>query len=270
MENLIVINRGCYGLQISMKTPYSNIRKLIEIQKNISYKALGSLRPPGYAPRLVVGLDAAYSRIYGGVAVAVIIDYASGSLLDYSVAIGEPRLEYIPGLLAFREAPLFYTALQGLGREYDLLVIDGHGISHPRKAGIATHIGLALGKPSIGVAKKKLYGNKAFIKKPDECNTHPCTIGYVTDPETGEKLAYMVLPNKRSRAPIYISPGANIDLETALKIVTSMLKSTRLPLPTYHADKISKHIARLLDRGVLKPNQLKGGLGRLDHFMSRI
>jgi len=247
---------------------YESVEKLIDVQKKIAERALDTIRPLKVVPKRVAGLDAAYSRTYGGVAVAVLVDFGSKRLINYSVAVGEPRLEYIPGLLAFREAPLLYTALQSLEHDFDLVVVDGHGISHPRKAGIATHIGLALGKPSIGVAKKRLYGNEVRVKETSQCIEYPCTIGYLVD-ENGYRLAYLVIPNKKSRAPVYISPGAGIDLNSALRVATEMMPGTKLPLPTHYADRISKHIARQLDRGVLKPSQLKKGIKRLDDFILR-
>lgn len=244
---------------------YGSVEKLIDVQKRIAERALDTIKPLRVTPKYVVGLDVAYSRIYGGVAVAALVDFESKQLVDYSVAVGEPRLEYIPGLLAFREAPLLYTALQSLGHDFDLVVVDGHGISHPRRAGIATHIGLALGKPSIGVAKKKLYGHEIRVREASQCIEYPCTVGCLVD-ESGYKLAYLVVPNKRSRTPIYVSPGASIDLDSALRVATEMMLGTKLPLPTHYADRISKHIARQLDRGVLKPSQLKKGIKRLDSF----
>lgn len=240
-----------------------SVKDLIMIQEKISEKALRSIekgKVTSLKPTLVLGLDAAYSRKYGGVAVASLVQAESCNLIEYGVVVGEPRLEYIPGLLAFREAALFYAAIESLKhKNYDLIVIDGHGISHPRYAGIATHMGLALAKPSIGVAKKKLYGEfKVFSKKP-LCRDYPCVIGELKDPKKNIILAYAVLPRRRDKNPIYISPGAFISIEEALKIIMSMLKITltRLPCPTYYSDKLSKRIARGLDKGSIRLESLK-------------
>ncbi|NOZ89081.1 MAG: endonuclease V, partial [Crenarchaeota archaeon] len=140
----------------------ADVKRLIELQERIGKLVLETIQsaprePP--RPRLVAGLDAAYSRRYSAaVGVAAVLDYGSLTLRGYGAALGEPPLPYIPGLLAFREAPVLYTALRAAPGAPELLVVDGHGLGHPRLAGIASHIGLALGLPSIGVAKRRLYG----------------------------------------------------------------------------------------------------------------
>ncbi|KSW11656.1 hypothetical protein CF15_02200 [Pyrodictium occultum] len=248
-----------------MRNPYPSIERLMEIQYRIASRVWKTLQPLPRPPRRAVGLDAAYSRRYGGLAVAALVDTASGRLLDYSVALGEPALEYIPGLLAFREAPLFYTAVQHLREDFDLAIVDGHGISHPRRAGIATHVGLAIGKPTVGVAKKRLHGSEIRVQDPSSCSSHPCVLGYLVDDES-RRMAYVVLPSRRTRNPIYVSPGAYIDLGSALQVVLSLLRGTKLPLPTHYADKISKRLARMLDEGAVSPRQLKKGLRRIEDF----
>lgn len=250
-----------------------NIDTLIRIQKKISEKALSSIKARLLGtPRTALGLDAAYSKRYGGVAIAALVDISNCSLIEYSVSIGEPKLEYIPGLLAFREAALFYAAIQRLKhRSYDIIVVDGHGVSHPRYAGIATHIGLALAKPSIGVAKKKLYGVLKIIKSRESCHDFPCVIGELIDKKRNNLvLAYVVIPKSRDKSPIYISPGAHISLDDAYRVISLMLEKSpsKLPCPTYYADKLSKKIARGLDAGTLSPRSLKlGSWGTLDRYL---
>ncbi len=240
------------------------MERLIEMQKKIESLVLGSLRGCP-KPRRVVGLDAAYSRKYGGVGIAALTTYDDSRLIDYAVALGEPELPYIPGLLAFREAPLLYTALQRLeekGYNYDVVIVDGHGVSHPRHTGIASHIGLALGKPSIGVAKRRLYGIQVLALSPYCKPREPCIIGALYEKYGAPRLlAYIVRTATGSR--IYVSPGANIAPRCALAITLHLLKCRPLPAPTYFADKLSKKIARSLDSGTLTPQQLKGsGLDR--------
>jgi deoxyribonuclease V len=237
---------------------YKSKSKLIEIQRRIGAKVLETLKPLEIEPKVLAGVDAAYSRRYGGVAVAVAVDLR-GKLLGYGVAIGEPPLEYIPGLLAFREAPLFYAALQRLKINYDVLVVDGHGLSHPRHAGIASHMGLALGKPTIGVAKKKLYGNIEELEKPVTLKNNITLGGYVT--EKGERsLKLAAIISIATGRKLYVSPGAYITLDDAVKIVVDMLEDKlNLPAPTYHADKLSKSLARQLDKGLITPEDVRQG-----------
>jgi len=229
---------------------------LIRIQRLIEKRALDTIKPANLDPEhfTALGLDAAYSRRYGGVAAAVLTD-SGGALLEQAVALGEPPIPYIPGLLAFREAPLLYTALQQIQKHYDVVFVDGHGISHPRHTGIATHIGLALAKPSIGVAKKRLYG----VEKPlgAACDEKPCIEAVLLDPNTGDQLAAVIRVPTGSK--IYVSPGAYITLHQAVETTLRLLQRRHpLPAPTYHADKLSKKIARALDRGTLTPQMLRG------------
>jgi deoxyribonuclease V len=235
---------------------YESKSRLVEIQKRIGAKVLESLKPLPSEPRVFVGVDAAYSRKYGGVAVAAVVDHA-GRLVAFSVAVGEPPLEYIPGLLAFREAPLFYAALQGLDVDFDVLVVDGHGLSHPRHAGIASHMGLALGKPSIGVAKKKLYGRVKSLDKPKPLGDGVLLEGYIVE-ERGSPMELAAIVRSPTGRRLYISPGAHITLDEAVNIVARLLgREFSLPAPTYYADKLSKMIARQLDRGHVTPEKLK-------------
>ncbi len=203
----------------------------------------------------VIGLDAAYSKRYGGVGVAVLASVQEKRVIDIGISVGEPAIPYIPGLLAFREAPLLYTAFfdistrEGFLPEETIIIVDGHGISHPRRAGIATHIGVALRIPSIGVAKKRLYGKEV-------CSAGNC---YLVD-ENNEKIAAIITSRRRR---LYVSPGYAVPLIEAVKIIASLLTSSQfLPFPLYLADKFSKKIARGLDGGAYTPSQLKSrGLG---------
>ncbi len=198
---------------------------------------------------VVVGLDVAYSKKYGGVGVAVAYDITKGRVITWSAAVGEPAFPYIPGFLAFREAPVLYAAILELEASYDAIIVDGHGIAHPRRAGIASHIGAALGKPSIGVAKKRLVGKEV---KENE-------MAYLV--HLGEKVAIVI---EHGRRRLYVSPGCCINLESAYMLVKRLLKTGfSLPLPTYYADKISKELARKLDRGALRPHDVRKELSWL-------
>ena len=219
------------------------IGKLILLQKQIACKVVLKDVVPLNSIRFVCGLDAAYSRIYKGVAVATLIDARSRKLVDANVALGMPPLQYIPGLLAFREAPILYTALRPLLHQCEVVVVDGHGISHPRKAGIATHIGMAIKKPTIGVAKSKLAGKIKIIDGEK----------YV---ELQGQLVAKILIHRNNE--LYVSPGAYITLSSAVEIVKQMLEPDKnLPLPTYYADILSKMLARKLDKRIIEPKILK-------------
>lgn len=235
---------------------------LLRAQYRIGTLALDSLNKPSLTerPECFIGLDASYSKKYGAVAVAALTD-AYGNIKSYSIAVGQPPIEYIPGLLAFREAPILYTAYQELREkcENQVVLVDGHGIAHPRYAGIASHLGLALRKPSIGAAKRRLYGVEYSLSR--GCRQYPCIAGELIDPKASRKLATIIFASKRNK--IYVSPGAYISLQKATKIILSLLQpqiSPRMPTPIYYADKISRNIARCLDRGDCNPTAIRRGV----------
>jgi deoxyribonuclease V len=110
--------------------------------------------PPDFAPRTATGLDVAYATGSARVAAAVVtVDVATGEMLESATATGEVVFPYVPGLFAFRELPTLLTALDRLRTTPELLVADGHGLAHPRRFGLACHLGVETGLPAIGVAK---------------------------------------------------------------------------------------------------------------------
>jgi deoxyribonuclease V len=186
--------------------------------------------------RKVVGLDLSYVKGLG-VGVAVLLNYPELKPLRYSVAVDEVPIPYVPGLLAFREAPLMFSSYQLLGAEADLIFVDGHGVTHPRGLGIASHIGLVLGKPSIGAAKKKLVGEIARDRDGRE---------YLII--NGRKAAVVIRP-KPGRT-VYLSIGHKISIDSVVKLAPTFFKGHPLPEPTYVADRISKEVKRKLAEGV--------------------
>ena len=178
--------------------------------------------------RYVVGLDAGY-RGERGVAVAALLDYPGLDLVEYAVVEGEVRVPYVPGLLAFREAPLMLRAYEHLSREPDLVVVDGHGVTHPRGFGIASHIGVVLDKPSVGVAKSLLYGR--------------------VEPLGGERVVLVGgvaggLVVSRGEREVYFSVGHRVSFEDLRVLSRTLFKHHWLPEPVYQADRISKEVKR--------------------------
>ena len=189
--------------------------------------------------RLVAGIDVAYSKSADttvGVGVAVLLSYPSLRVVDCVAYVAPICVPYIPGLLAFREARVLAPALYRLVRRrgVDLVVVDGHGLAHPRRLGIASHIGVVFNIPSIGVAKKKLYGKTVTIGG----------VEYLVD-ERGEKIG--VVLKRRRRASIYVSPGHRVSVDTAARLVEKMtLPGRKLPEPTRIAD----HYTKVLREGL--------------------
>ena len=139
------------------------------------------------------------------------------------MAEGITDFPYVPGLLSFREAPILLEALAGLRSRPDVILVDGQGTAHPRRFGIACHLGLAIDVPTIGCAKSRLVGNH---QEPDEekgawthLMHHREPIGAVVRTRTGVR-------------PIYVSPGNNIDLDSSVRWALACSPRYRVPVPT--------------------------------------
>ncbi len=178
--------------------------------------------------RYVAGLDAGY-RGERGVAVAALLNYPDLDLVEYVAVEGEVGVPYIPGLLAFREAPLMIKACEMLSREPDLIVVDGHGVTHPRGFGIASHIGVVLDKPSVGAAKSLLYG-RVEVLEGERVVLVGRTVGGVVV--------------SRGRREIYLSIGHRVSLDELRVLSKALFKQHDLPEPVYQADRISKEVRR--------------------------
>ncbi|MCW5851852.1 MAG: deoxyribonuclease V [Anaerolineae bacterium] len=186
----------------------------------------------GPEPQVVVGVDMA-GGLYGADVRAAAVALSWPSLEGLAVAIVEqpPTFPYVPGLLALREAPAVLAALQQLKLTPDLLMVDGQGIAHPRRCGIATYLGVTLNLPTIGVAKSRLVGIHA---EPGP------QVGDWTPLLDGAEVIGAVLRTRLRANPLYISVGHRVDLRTALRFVLAALRGYRLPEPTRQADRASK------------------------------
>jgi deoxyribonuclease V len=181
---------------------------------------------------LVAGCDSSF--LQGGdyiLSVFVVLRYPDLEMIECKYHVSEVELPYIPGLLAFREMPNVLKAYEKLENEPDLIFVDGHGMSHPRKMGIATHLGVTLNKPTIGVAKKRLTG-KYEEPGPD--------VGEVTELTRYGDVIGKVLRNRKRSNPIFISIGHKITLDEAFDWVRATSTKYRLPQPTHVADAQSK------------------------------
>lgn len=140
---------------------------------------------------------------------------------------------YIPGLLAFREGPVFLAAWDKLVNKPDLLMFDGQGIAHPRGIGIAAHMGLWIEKPSIGVAKSRLYGRY------EEPGLNRGEFSHLLDEKDHRRIIGTVLRSRTAVKPLYISPGHLIDVQNATHFVMKCCSRYRLPEPTRWAHRIA-------------------------------
>ncbi len=179
----------------------------------------------------VAGADLAFTaegRARGAIAV---MSYPDLQLRAQVVVEGEVSFPYIPGLLAFREVPVLTQAFLQLEVSPHLVLVDGHGLSHPRRFGIACHLGLMLQVPTIGCAKSRLCGYHGPVPQ----NAGGWTFLY----DRGDKIG-IALRTKEGAAPIYVSPGHLISLEEAGKWAFRLVRGHRLPEPLRIADLLSK------------------------------
>jgi len=152
------------------------------------------------------------------------------TLVASAVATCPTTFPYVPGLLSFREVPALLAALAQLPALPDLLLVDGQGIAHPRRCGLACHLGLLTGLPAIGVAKSRLVGHHDAL--PDERGA------WVPLQDGGETIG-TVLRTRSGVRPLYISPGHRVGLATALGLVLAATPRYRLPATTRHAHRLA-------------------------------
>ncbi len=173
--------------------------------------------------RIVAGVDVSYSRTSKKLYAAVVaLSFPELKILEKRGYAGRVSFPYLPGLLFFREGESLVKALQSLNIEPDILMVDGHGLTHPRGFGIACHLGVIFGKPSVGVAKKPLSGEFALpSEKPGSWS--PII-------KEGEKIG-LVLRTRPQSKPVYVSPGHLINLESAYRLAWQTTRGHRLPEP---------------------------------------
>ena len=182
-------------------------------------------------PRFIAGIDVSVSRFSKlGRASVVVLENPSLLPVETSHAEGALHFPYVPGYLSFREAPLIIEAWQNLKIRPDLLIVDGQGIAHPRRLGIASHLGLVTDIPSIGVAKSRLWGTHGPV---------PEARGRWTPLRDGAEIIGAVLRTRVGIKPLFISPGHRIGLATAIEYVMGCCTRYRLPETTRQAHRLA-------------------------------
>jgi deoxyribonuclease V len=208
-----------------------SVSKAHKAQLHLSQKVVAEDRLPRKIHR-VAGVDVAYAGEYAISAVAV-LDYDSLELLEQQMATSTVRFPYIPTLLSFREIPPSIACIKKLRLQPDILLVDGQGVAHPYGFGFASHLGLAMGKPTIGVAKSRLVG----------------------EPKTSAGQVFLVRKNqiigevvttRESVKAVYVSVGHLISLETAVNIVKRCVRHSKIPEPILQAHKIASEERRKL------------------------
>lgn len=175
-------------------------------------------------PRLIAGADISHEDERGmAKAAVVVLRFPELVLIETSVIEQRVEFPYVPGFLSFREIPLVLAACERLTLTPDLFIADAQGIAHPRRLGLASHLGLFLDVPTIGCAKSILCGRH------DDLEEEPGARSLLLD---RDEVVGAALRTKRSVKPVYVSIGHKVDLEAALYWVMACCNGYRLPEPT--------------------------------------
>ena len=174
--------------------------------------------------RTIAGVDVSYVGSLGVGAIAV-LDYKSLELLETQISTREVKMPYIPTLLSFSEIPPAIAAIKKLKIQPDVFLVDAQGLAHPYRCGFASHLGLVLGKPTVGAAKSRLIGT-------------PVKMGWKTFLVDKGEIISALVTTKQGAKPIYVSIGHMVSLETAIKIVKHCAVS-RIPEPLLQAHKLA-------------------------------
>ncbi len=202
-------------------TPAQAIAYQHELRKQIQIKPLEK------QIKVIAGSDISFNKysevVYAGI---VLFNYPDMQIIGYSTAISRTSFPYISGLLALRDVPALFVAWYKLSIKPDVLVLDGQGIAHERRLGIATHFGLVTNATTIGSAKSRLAGKYA----------EPANEIFAQSPmyDKGE-LVGIALRSKKNCNPIFISPGNNINMEQSVDVIKQCIKGYRIPEPTRQA-----------------------------------
>jgi deoxyribonuclease V len=208
--------------------------------------------------RTVAGLDAAFvltgsqalkkvnrwkrmQEANQAIGCVVVFRYPEMTELERAFAIVPLEFPYIPGLLSFREVPALLAALKKLREMPDLLFCDGQGYAHPRRMGLASHLGVWLDRPTVGCAKSILIGEHGPLKQDKGSWTG------LVDKSAGERIG-AVLRTRPGVRPVYVSQGNRVSLETAVRLTLEVSDGYRIPRPTREADHFAAEIKRKLAR----------------------
>lgn len=190
---------------------------------------------PSFHPRFFLALDVSYARGYAFTA-ALLYDALTGKEVERRGAVSRVNIPYVPTYLSFREIPPILRLLFKWDVSWDCLLCDGQGVMHPRRFGLASHLGWLLKKPSVGIAKSALCG--LFSPPGPEKGDH----SPVTDKD-GSLLGY-AWRNRAHTKPVFVSPGNLISFEKSLDVVRMVSGRYRVPLPLHRADKMTKELRK--------------------------
>lgn len=203
---------------------YNNITPQEAVELQAALRAQLQIQPLGKEITTIAGADISFNKysttVYAGI---VVLEFPSLQVVETADVVDEATFPYIPGLLAFREVPALSKAWEKLSNKPDVLVLDGHGIAHPRRMGIAAHFGVVMNTPTLGCAKSLLTGK--FMEPSVDKDA-------VTDLISKGEVIGKVLRTKKNVKPVFISPGNLIAMEESLALIKQCVGKYRIPEPT--------------------------------------
>jgi len=225
------------GLRPRIRHPFDlSIPKARALQERLRARVLDRDAARVASPRLVAGADVSFDkrdpRLHAAV---VVLDARTLSPVEVVTATVEVRFPYVPGYLSFRELPPLLAAFAKLRTAPDVIVCDGHGRAHPRRFGLACHLGLLLGRPTLGVAKSRLVGEHREPGPRRGASTRLLDDGQVIG---------RVLRTREGVKPVYVSVGHRVSLPSACRLTLALTPRFRLPEPTRHAHREVNRVRR--------------------------
>ncbi len=231
MSGDAVRNPGCHSWNLTPK-------EAAALQSVLAKKVVTEGKP---GIKLVAGVDVHPAKETGMMQAAIcVLSYPALELVEQKTALAEASFPYVPGLLSFREGPAVLAAFKRLKRQPDIILFDGHGIAHPRRFGLASHMGLLLDIPAIGCAKSRLYGSCG------EPGLHKGNWSYLLDGR-GDIIGGC-LRTRDNVKPLYVSVGYKVNLDFALNAVLACCVKHRQPEPLRLAHRAAKGKTVLNDR----------------------
>lgn len=200
-------------------------KEAIALQKELASQV--RLQPLPAMPKLIGGCDVSMNRFAKeGFAGFVTLSYPDLVVVGHSVVEDTIPMPYIPGLLSFREIPMLLKAWEALSPKPEVIIVDGIGIAHPRRFGIASHLGVLLNLPTVGCAKSVLTGT---YSEPD---TVPGAYSFIYDTYNGTEILGAAVRTKTNVKPVFVSAGHLSTLEDSIELVLSSIRKHRLPEET--------------------------------------
>ena len=198
-----------------------NPKEGIKVQKRLKNKLI--FNEGKFSIEKICGTDVSYDKSKNMLFSAVIVlSYLDMNVIEEQTAVTECTFPYVPGLLSFREVPALLKAFDKIKNIPDIVICDGQGIAHPRGIGLASHLGLILDLPTIGCAKKRLFGEYS------EIGNSKGDYSYISD---GNKNIGIVLRTRTNIKPVFVSQGYKIGINFSREIILNCCKKYRIPEP---------------------------------------